>query len=56
MAKNFQTFNVSMPRELVKLFDEAAKDRFMTRSEFLRAAAAEYLKNHPVQQPKNTKG
>lgn len=44
MAKNFQTFNVSMPREFVKKIDEAAKNRFMTRSEFLRAAAVAYVK------------
>lgn len=38
-----QTLNISLPRELVKQVDKAAKKRYRTRSELIRSALLNYL-------------
>ncbi len=43
MAHNTKTFNVSFPKELLALVDEAAKRQFASRSDLLRTAALEYI-------------
>ncbi|MEI6237020.1 MAG: ribbon-helix-helix domain-containing protein [Candidatus Saccharibacteria bacterium] len=40
-----QTFNISFPRALVEQIDAKATEQFGSRSDFLRAAAMQYLKN-----------
>lgn len=40
---NTQTFNISLPRELVKRVDELAKKEYRNRSELIREALRVYL-------------
>ena len=40
-----QTFNISFPKALVKQIDAKAIEQFGSRSDFLRTAAMQYLKN-----------
>lgn len=40
---NTQTFNISLPRELVKRVDKAAKEEYRSRSSFIREALRIYL-------------
>lgn len=40
-----QTFNISFPQGLVQEIDAAAAAQFGSRSDFLRAAAIQYLRN-----------
>lgn len=40
-----QTFNISFPRALVTEIDSVAKEQFASRSDFLRTAALQYLRN-----------
>ncbi len=42
---NTQTFNISLPRELVKKVDKVAKEEYRNRSEFIRQALRVYLMN-----------
>lgn len=44
MKSSTQTFNISFPKELVSQIDAAAAKQFGSRSDFLRAAAVQYLK------------
>lgn len=41
---NTQTFNISLPRELVKKVDEVAKKEYRNRSDFIREALLARLK------------
>ena len=43
--KSTQTFNVSFPKGLLAQVDAKAEAQFGSRSDFLRAAALQYLKN-----------
>lgn len=45
MKTSAQTFNVSFPRALVAQIDVMAAEQFGSRSDFLRAAALQYLRN-----------
>jgi metal-responsive CopG/Arc/MetJ family transcriptional regulator len=45
MKATTQTFNVSFPRALVSQIDAKAEEQFASRSDFLRAAALQYLRN-----------
>lgn len=40
-----QTFNVSFPKALLQQVDAKAEEQFGSRSDFLRAAAIQYLRN-----------
>lgn len=40
-----QTFNIALPKELVKKVDEVAKKEYRNRSELIREALRIYLKN-----------
>jgi len=40
-----QTFNIALPRNLVKEVDKAAKKEYRNRSEFIREALRVYLKD-----------
>lgn len=40
-----QTLNIALPKELVKLVDEAAKKEYKNRSDFIREALRVYLEN-----------
>lgn len=40
-----QTFNISFPKTLVKQIDAKASEQFGSRSDFLRAATIQYLRN-----------
>ncbi len=40
-----QTFNVSFPKALLEQVDAKAAEQFGSRSDFLRAAALQYLRN-----------
>lgn len=40
-----QTFNVSFPKALLAQVDAKAVEQFASRSDFLRAAALQYLRN-----------
>ncbi len=40
-----QTFNVSFPKALLAQVDAKAEEQFGSRSDFLRAAALQYLRN-----------
>lgn len=40
---NTQTFNISLPKELVKRVDELAKKEYRSRSSFIREALRIYL-------------
>lgn len=40
---NTQTFNIALPRELLKKVDEQAKEEYKNRSEFIREALRIYL-------------
>jgi metal-responsive CopG/Arc/MetJ family transcriptional regulator len=40
---NTQTFNISLPRELVKRVDQLAKKEYRSRSSFIREALRIYL-------------
>ncbi|QQS69077.1 CopG family transcriptional regulator [Candidatus Saccharibacteria bacterium] len=45
MKTSSQTFNISFPQALVQEIDAVAAEQFGSRSDFLRAAAIQYLKN-----------
>ena len=45
MKSTTQTFNVSFSKELLEKVDAKAKEQFGSRSDFLRFAALQYLKN-----------
>lgn len=45
MRTSSQTFNISFPRALVQEIDAVAAEQFGSRSDFLRAAALQYLRN-----------
>ena len=45
MKATTQTFNVSFPRALLEKVDAKAEEQFGSRSDFLRAAALQYLRN-----------
>lgn len=40
-----QTFNISLPRELVKKIDERAKKEYRNRSELIREALRMYMRD-----------
>lgn len=42
---NTQTFNISLPRKLVKKVDELAKSEYRNRSDFIREALIARLKD-----------
>lgn len=42
---NTQTFNISLPRELVKKVDKAAKEEYRNRSDFIREALIARIKD-----------
>lgn len=42
---NTQTFNIALPRELVKKVDRTAKREYKNRSELIRGALVSYLKD-----------
>lgn len=42
---NTQTFNIALPRELVKKIDLTAKEEYKNRSELIRGALVSYLKD-----------
>lgn len=44
-----KTFNISMDEELAKKIDEAAKEQYASRSDFLRMLAVEYLEKKEKQ-------
>lgn len=44
MKATTQTFNVSFPKALLEKVDAKAAEQFGSRSDFLRAAALEYLR------------
>lgn len=43
---NTQTFNISLPKELVKKVDELAKKEYRNRSDFIREALIARLKKN----------
>ena len=45
MKATTQTFNVSFPKSLLEQVDTKAVEQFGSRSDFLRAAALQYLRN-----------
>lgn len=45
MKSTTQTFNVSFPQTLVEQMDTVASEQFASRSDFLRTAALEYIRN-----------
>lgn len=45
MKTTTQTFNVSFPKALLEKVDAKAVEQFGSRSDFLRAAALQYLRN-----------
>lgn len=45
MKATTQTFNVSFPKSLLALVDAKASEQFGSRSDFLRAAALQYIRN-----------
>lgn len=45
VCMNTQTFNIALPRELVKRVDLTAKQEYKNRSELIRAALVAYLRN-----------
>ena len=45
MKATSQTFNVSFPRSLLAKVDAKAEEQFGSRSDFLRAAALQYLRS-----------
>ena len=45
MKATTQTFNVSFPKALLQQVDAKAEEQFGSRSDFLRAAALQYLRN-----------
>lgn len=42
---NTQTFNIALPKELVKKVDRTAKQEYKNRSELIRGALVTYLKD-----------
>lgn len=42
---NTQTFNIALPRELVRKIDLTAKEEYKNRSELIRGALVAYLKD-----------
>lgn len=42
---NTQTFNIALPKDLVKKVDELAKKEYRNRSELIREALRVYIKN-----------
>lgn len=45
MKTTVKTFNVSFPKALLNQVDAKAEEQFGSRSDFLRAAALQYLKS-----------
>lgn len=45
MKTTTQTFNISFPKALVSQIDAKAEEHFASRSDFLRTAALQYLRN-----------
>jgi metal-responsive CopG/Arc/MetJ family transcriptional regulator len=45
MKSTTQTFNISFPKALVSQIDAKAEELFASRSDFLRAAAVQYLRD-----------
>lgn len=45
-----QTINISLPQELVKKIDEAAKAEFASRSDYIRQALVGKLRSDKIQQ------
>lgn len=45
MKATTQTFNVSFPKALLEQVDAKAAEQFGSRSDFLRAAALQYIRN-----------
>ncbi len=45
MKTNAQTFNISFPKQLVEQIDAKAKEQFGSRSDLMRAAVLQYLRN-----------
>jgi metal-responsive CopG/Arc/MetJ family transcriptional regulator len=43
--ETIQTFNISFPKTLVRQIDAKASEQFGSRSDFLRAATIQYLRN-----------
>lgn len=39
----YQTFNISLPRDLVKAMDDVAKQEYRNRSDLIREAVRSYL-------------
>ncbi|MDO9027923.1 MAG: ribbon-helix-helix domain-containing protein [Candidatus Roizmanbacteria bacterium] len=39
-----QTFNISFPKQLIKIVDKFADSRFSSRSDFIRKAVISYIK------------
>lgn len=44
MYMQTQTFNIALPKDLVKKVDQQAKEEYRNRSEFIREALRIYLK------------
>jgi metal-responsive CopG/Arc/MetJ family transcriptional regulator len=38
-----QTFNISLPKKLVKIMDQVAKNQFSSRSDLIRTAVISYV-------------
>ncbi len=45
MYMQTQTFNIALPKELVKKVDEVAKREYRNRSELIREAVRRYIKD-----------
>lgn len=45
MCMNSQTFNISLPRELVKKVDQTASNQYSSRSDLIRSVLVRYLKD-----------
>ena len=48
VEQRMKQYTLTLPPDLKKLYDEYAKDRYMSFSGFMRAAADEYIANHPT--------
>lgn len=45
-----QTFNISLPKELVELIDKQARTEFTSRSEYIRRAVVKQLRSEQALQ------
>jgi metal-responsive CopG/Arc/MetJ family transcriptional regulator len=43
---SYQTFNISLPKDLVSAMDSAAKKEYRNRSDLIREAVRVYLADH----------